>query len=76
MQAEKEGVARAVGDDKNISFRLCALDFVILDDEFLLQNFDGIELLSRFCLCKHNLSEVAFTQNSQKIEVVESNPFP
>lgn len=44
MQTEEEGMALAGCCEEDAFLRLCALHLVVLDDEFLLQNFDGIEI--------------------------------
>jgi len=49
------------------------LDFIILDDELLLQHLDRVQLSRRLLLGKHDLSEITLTKNSEEIEIVQTN---
>jgi hypothetical protein len=45
MQVEQERMALLVRNEEHPLLRPCTLHLVVLDDEFLLQDFDSIELL-------------------------------
>ena len=62
-----------VGDEEHALLALGALDLVVLDDEFLLEHLDGVQLLRRLGLGQHDLAEVAFAQHRQEVEVLEPN---
>ena len=49
------------------------LDFIILDDELLLQHLDGVQLSRRFFFGKHDLTEITLTEHSEEVEVVQPN---
>jgi hypothetical protein len=49
------------------------LHFVVINDELLLQYFYREELARNLFFGEHHFSEVTFTENSQKVEVVETN---
>jgi len=49
------------------------LDFVILDDELLLQHLDRVQLSRRLLLGKHDFSEITLTEDSKEIEIVQTN---
>ena len=50
---------------------------VIVDYEFLLQDFDGVEIRSLFLFGKHDLPGIPFAEHSKEVEIVQSNlPFP
>jgi hypothetical protein len=49
-----------------------ALHFVVLNDEFLLQHLDGVQLLRALGLSKHDLSEVTLSEHSKEIEMIKS----
>ena len=66
-------MALFVGDEEDALFRSRAFDFVILDDELLLQHFDGVELFRRLRLRQHDLSEITFTKHGEKVEVSETD---
>jgi hypothetical protein len=42
VQVQQEWVAFLVGNQENTLFRLGALNFIVLNDELLLQNLNGI----------------------------------
>jgi hypothetical protein len=46
------------------------LNLVIVDDEFFLQDFDGIQPVRLLFLGQHNLSKITLAEDSQKVEVV------
>jgi hypothetical protein len=70
VKVQQEGVAFLVGNQEDALLRLGALHFVILDNEFLLQHFDGIELLGALRLRQHDLTEVTLTKHSKEVEVI------
>ena len=72
VKVEQEGVPLLVRDQENSLLRTRALHFVVLDDELLLQNLDGVQLLGTLRLSQHDLSEVTLTQNGKEVEVVQS----
>lgn len=66
-------MAFLVRNQKDSLLGPCALDLVVLDDELLLEHLDGVKLFSGLGLCQHDLTEVALTQHSKEVEVVEAN---
>ena len=73
VKTQKKRMLFLVRDEKNSLFRTSALYFVVLDDEFFLQNFDGVQLLRSLGLCQHDLTKVTLTQHSKKVKVVETD---
>ena len=73
VQVEKEGMTFLVCNQEHTLFGLGALYFIILDDEFLLQNLDGIQLAGALGFSQHDLSEVTLSENSKEVEVIQSN---
>ena len=74
VEIQQEWMPLLVGDKEDSLFRSRAFDFVVLDDEFLLEHLDGVKLLGCLGFCKHDLSEVALTQDCEEVEMVESYP--
>lgn len=72
MQVQQEWMSLLIRNQEDPLFRARAFDLVILDDELLLQDFDGVELLGTLSLSQHDLSEVALSENCQKVEMVQS----
>ena len=53
------------------------LDFIIVDDELLLQHLNRIQAARLLLFCQHDLAEVTLTKHSKEVEVVEANfPLP
>lgn len=73
MQVGEERVALLVRNEEDPLLGACALDFVVLDDELLLEHLDGVKLFPLLGLCQHNLTEVTLAQHSQEVEVIETN---
>jgi hypothetical protein len=73
VKIKQERMAFLVGNEENSLFRPYTFDFIIFDDEFLFENLDCIELLCRFGLSEHDLTKIAFSKNSKKVEMIESN---
>lgn len=73
VQVEEERMALLVGNEEHSFLRLGRLDLIILDDEFLLQHFDSIQLFRRFGLGEHNFTEIALSEHSQKIKMIQAN---
>lgn len=53
-----------VRDQKHTFLGPSALDFVILNDELFLQDFDSIYLFRALRFCQHDFSKVTLTQDS------------
>ena len=70
VKVQQEGVTFLVSNQENALLRLGALHFVILDNKFLLQHLDGVELLGALRLRQHDLTEVTLTKHSKEVEVV------
>jgi hypothetical protein len=52
------------------------LNFVIVDDELLLQDLDSIKRTRLLLFRQHDFTEIAFAEHCQEIEVVKTNlPF-
>lgn len=73
MQVQQEWVPLLVSNQKHALLRFGTLNFVVLDNELLLQNLDSIKLACAFCLGQHDLSEVTFSKNSKEVKVIQSN---
>ena len=65
-----------VRDQEDTLFRSYALHFIVLDDELLLQHFDGVQLFGRLCLGQHDFTEVTLTEHCEEVEVVETDASP
>lgn len=63
-----------VRNKKHAFLRSRAFYFVVLDDEFLFQDFNGIELFRALCFSQHDLSEVTLSKHSEEIEVIQADP--
>ena len=50
-----------------------ALNFVVLDDKFLLEDLDRIKPPGPLRLGQHDLAEVTLAQNCKEVEVIETN---
>lgn len=74
VEVQQKGVPLLVGNQEHPLLRTRALHFVILDNELLLQNLDGVQLLGSLGFSQHDLSKVSFTQHSKKVEMVQSYP--
>lgn len=64
MQIEQEGMSLLVGDQKHPLLGFGRLHFVVLDNEFLLQDLDRIQLLGALRLGKHDFTKVALSEHS------------
>ncbi len=49
------------------------LDFIVIDDELLLQNLDRVQTVRSFLFSQHDLAEVSFPKDCEEVEVIESN---
>lgn len=63
----------SVGNQEDSLLRPDTLNLIVLNDELLLENFDGIEFASFLRLGQHDLTEVTLAKNSQEVEVVQSD---
>lgn len=70
MQIEEERMSFLIRNEENSLFRLGRFHFVILNDEFFLEYFDGIQLLGRFGLSKHDFTEIALSEDSQEVKMI------
>lgn len=70
MQIKQERVSLLVGDQEDSLLGPGALNFVVLDDELFLEDFDGIKLLRTLRLCQHDFTKITLAQNSQEVEMV------
>ena len=53
------------------------LNFVVVNDELLLEHLDRIQAVCLLLLRQHDLSEVTLTEHSEEVEVVEADlPLP
>lgn len=59
MQVRQERMAFPVGDQEYSLLRACALDLVVLNDELLLQDLDGIQPSGLLRFSQHDLAKVA-----------------
>ena len=48
------------------------LDFVVLDDELLLEHFNRVQLTRLLLLRQHDFSKVSLAQNGEEVEIVET----
>lgn len=60
MKIQEERMPLLVGDQKHPLLGFCAFHFVVLNNEFFLEHFNGIQFLRSFRLRQHNLTKVAF----------------
>ena len=67
MQGGQERVVGRQGQDALL--RHGALDVVVLDDDVLLEDFDGEHLLGVAFLSQHHFAERAFAQDFQKPKI-------
>jgi hypothetical protein len=49
------------------------LYLVVVNNEFLFQNLDGVEIIRLLLLCQHDFTKVTLPENCQKVEVVQAN---
>jgi len=49
------------------------LDLVVLDDEFLFEDLDGVEGSRSLLFCQHDLAKVSFSENRKEIKVFQAN---
>ena len=49
------------------------LDFVIVDDELLLQHLDRIQPVRLLLLGQHDLSEVTLSEHSEEVEIIKAD---
>ena len=47
-----------------------AFHIIVLDDDVLLQNFDGVQFVSAFPLSQHDLPKGSLSKNHQEIEII------
>jgi hypothetical protein len=73
MQVGQEWVPASVGNQEYTLLRADTLDFVVLDNELLLEHLDSVELSRSLCFSKHNLTEVTLTEHSKEVEMIEAN---
>lgn len=73
MQVQQERMSFLVSNEKHALFRPCAFHLVVLDDELLLQNLDGVKLLRSFGLREHDFSKVSLAENCQEVKVIKTN---
>jgi hypothetical protein len=73
VEIEQERVAFLVRDEEHPLLGPYALYLVIFYDEFLLENFDRVQLLCGLGLGQHDLAKVTFSENSKEVEVIEPN---
>ncbi len=53
-----------------------AFDFIVLDDEFLLENLNSIKTPGLLGFSQHDFTEVTLTKDSKEIEMVQPNTCP
>jgi hypothetical protein len=49
------------------------LDFIVVDNEFLLENFDSVQAARLLLLGQHNLAEITLSEHCQEVEVVKAD---
>lgn len=62
-----------VGDKEYPLLGTSAFDFIILDNELLLEHFDGVQFLRCLRFSKHNFAKIALSEHGQEVEVIEAN---
>lgn len=55
MQLDEEW--RLAGQGQNVFLHQSAFDVIVLDNDILLEDFDGVELVSSFALGQHHLEK-------------------
>jgi hypothetical protein len=73
VQTEQKGVSLLIGNQEHSLLGPRALHLIVLNDEFLFQHFDGIQLFRALGLSKHDLSEVTLSEHSKEVEMIEPN---
>lgn len=73
MQVGQEWVSASVGNQEYTLLRAYTFDFVVLDNELLLEHLDSVELSRSLCFSKHDLAEVTLTEHSKEVEMIEAN---
>ena len=73
VQIEEERMALFVGDKEHPLFGTSAFDFVILDDELLLEHFDGVQFLRCLRFSEHHFTEIALSEYGEEIEMIKTN---
>lgn len=58
VQVQKERMPFFVGYQEDPLLRFRAFNFIVLDDEFFLENFDGIQLLGCLRLREHDFTKI------------------
>lgn len=74
VQIEQERVSLLVCNQEHSLLGACALDFIVLNNELLLQDLDGVQLLCALGLGKHDLTEVTLSKDCKEVEVVQTYP--
>lgn len=46
-------------------------NFIFLNDDFFLQDFDGVQMFCSFFSAKNNFSKCAFPENFQKLKMLQ-----
>lgn len=71
MKADKEGVSLPVGGLEDTLLGASGFHLIILKDELLLEDFDGIEVPSGLFLGKEDLTKVPLTQDADEVKVIQ-----
>lgn len=74
MQVQQKGMPLLVRNQEHSLLRTRALHFVVLDNELLFENLDGVQLLGGLGFSQHDLAKVTLAQHSKEVEVVQSYP--
>ena len=73
MEVRQEWVPLAVGDKEDTLLGPDAFYFIVLNNELLLKNLDGVEFPTSLRLGKHDLAKVTLAKHGQEVEVVETD---
>ena len=49
------------------------LNFIIINDKFLFQDFDSIQIVCHLFFSKHDFTKVTLSENSKEIEIIQSH---
>lgn len=75
VKVQEERMPLLVGNQEHPLLGFGAFHFVVLNNEFLFEHFDGIQFLRGFRLRQHDLTKVAFAQHSKEVKMLQTDSF-
>lgn len=49
------------------------LDFIVVNNKLFLQHLNSVQAARRLLLSQHYLTEIAFSEHGQEIEIIKAN---